>query len=305
MRHDRSLEGYAVPSTFSQPGILSPAPAVGRSLTFRFLTSGNPQSALRRLRADFKPEWGVVGLGEPVARRLGKSIAGLRTFPGLSGSNSSVPSTQQALWIFLRSDEQGALFDLTGQVAGLVEEGFALDNAIDTFKYAGGRDLSGYEDGTANPTGDAAIAAALVSSGDGLNASSFVAVQRWVHDLRCFRALSGDRRDAVIGRRLESNEEIDDAPASAHVKRTAQELYDPPAFVVRRSMPWANAVEQGLEFIAYGNSLDHFERQLRRMVGLDDGIPDALFTFSRPVTGGYYWCPPISAGRLDLGALGL
>ena len=58
--------------------------------------------------------------------------------------------------------------------------------------------------------------------------------------------------------------------------------------------------EQGLEVIAYVESLDRFERELRRMVGHDDGIVDALFTFSRPVTGGYYWCPPIAGGRLDL-----
>jgi ATP-dependent HslUV protease ATP-binding subunit HslU len=37
----------------------------------------------------------------------------------------------------------------------------------------------------------------------------------------------------------------------------------------------------------------------------EDGIADALFTFSRPVTGGYYWCPPVAAARLDLRCLGI
>ena len=109
----------------------------------------------------------------------------------------------------------------------------------------------------------------------------------------------------MMGRDLESNDELDDAPPSAHVKRTAQEDYDPPAFMWRRSMPWAGAGKEGFEFIAYGESLDRFERVMRRMAGLDDGIVDALFTFSRPVTGAYYWCPPVAAGRLDLRALGL
>jgi len=89
------------------------------------------------------------------------------------------------------------------------------------------------------------------------------------------------------------------------VKRTAQESYDPETFMVRRSMPWASAGEQGLEFVAFVESLDRFERQLVRMMGLDDGVTDALFTFSRPVTGGYYWCPPIAGARLDLSALGV
>jgi len=104
----------------------------------------------------------------------------------------------------------------------------------------------------------------------------------------------------MIGRRRDTNEEIADAPESAHVKRSAQESFDPEAFMVRRSMPWVNGSEQGLEFIAYGHALNAFEQILQRMVGLEDGIVDALFRFSTPITGGYYWCPPIASGRLDL-----
>ena len=75
--------------------------------------------------------------------------------------------------------------------------------------------------------------------------------------------------------------------------------------MVRRSMPWATVWGQWLEFIAYGRSLDAYERVMRRMTGLDDGTVDALFSFSRPVTGGYYWCPPVRSGKLDLRLLGL
>jgi porphyrinogen peroxidase len=88
------------------------------------------------------------------------------------------------------------------------------------------------------------------------------------------------------------------------VKRTAQESYDPPAFMVRRSMPWGGVTDHGLYFVAYGKSLDRFERVLRRMAGLDDGIVDALLSFTRAVSGGYYWCPPVDpTGALDLSAL--
>jgi putative iron-dependent peroxidase len=41
------------------------------------------------------------------------------------------------------------------------------------------------------------------------------------------------------------------------------------------------------------------------MLGLEDGTVDALFSFSRPVTGGYYWCPPVAGERVDLGYLKL
>jgi putative iron-dependent peroxidase len=41
------------------------------------------------------------------------------------------------------------------------------------------------------------------------------------------------------------------------------------------------------------------------MVGAEDGTADALFTFTRPVTGAYFWCPPVKNARLDLRAIGL
>lgn len=292
-------------SDYSQPGILAPLPVLGRSLTFRIAPDADPRSALKRLRDGFALDWGVIGVGEPVARALGQEVEGLRVFPGLAGPACSVPSTQQGLWCFLRGQDRGALFDLTEQIRSTLDEAFVLDDALDTFVYAGGRDLTGYEDGTENPRGDAAIDAAIVPTGNDLMGSSFVAVQRWEHDLGRFRSFPSDRRDVIIGRRTDTNAEIDDAPVSAHVKRSAQESYDPPAFMVRRSMPWATAHQQGLEFIVYVESLDRFERVLRRMVGLDDGIVDALLTFSRPLTGGYYWCPPISGNRLNLSRLGI
>ena len=70
-------------------------------------------------------------------------------------------------------------------------------------------------------------------------------------------------------------------------------------------MPWADEYAAGLYFVAFGESFDAFEAQLRRMTGAEDGIVDALFTFTRPVSGGYFWCPPIKDGRLDLAHLGL
>lgn len=289
----------------SQPGILAAVPPCGRSMVFRLAPEADPRPALAQLRAKFEPAWGVVGLGEPLVRALGAAVPGLRGFPSLSGPACSVPSTQASLWILLRGADRSALFDASERVMSLLHPSLVLDDALDTFLYDGGRDLTGYEDGTENPQDEAAVEAAIVAQGAGLAGSSFVAVQRWAHDLSHFRSHAPAERDAIIGRRREDNEELDDAPESAHVKRSAQESYEPAAFMLRRSMPWAAAHEQGLEFIAYGRSLDAFEQVMRRMAGLDDGIVDALFTFSRPLSGGYYWCPPLKAGRLDLSQIGL
>ena len=73
--------------------------------------------------------------------------------------------------------------------------------------------------------------------------------------------------------------------------------------MLRRSMPYGSTKEHGLVFVAYGASLDAYERVMRRMAGLDDGIRDAIFSYSRPVTGGYYFCPPVRHRRYDLAAL--
>jgi putative iron-dependent peroxidase len=136
-----------------------------------------------------------------------------------------------------------------------------------------------------------------------LAGSSFAAVQQWVHSLDRFEAMSADEQDLSIGRRKSDNEEIGDAPPSAHIKRTAQESFQPAAFVLRRSMPWADQTKEGLVFVAFGKSFDAFEVLLNRMMGSEDGVPDALFRFTRPISGGYFWCPPIDAGCLDLSAM--
>jgi putative iron-dependent peroxidase len=252
--------------------------------------------------------WGIESALAPVRARwegpeLAPAVAGLRHFPRDLGL---FPSTQGAVWAFLAHPDRGAAFDSGRGLARALGPGFAIVEEIDAFTYRKGRDLSDFEDGTENPKGDAAAAAALIRGrGAGLDGGSFVAVQRWVHDLDAMAAMPEGARDAVIGRKQGSNEEIADAPASAHVKRTAQESFDPPAFILRRSMPWGGVAEHGLYFVACGESLDRFERQLRRMAGREDGIVDALVSFSRAVTGGYYFCPPLREGRLDLEAVGL
>ena len=291
-----------VTADLAQPGILQPLPPLGRSLTFR-LAGPDPRAALLRLRDTFEADWGVVGLGLPLIQALDQHVAGLRAFPALDGVGCSAPSTQQALWILLRGDDRSTLFERSAQLVALLGDALVLDNSQDTFRYRDNRDLTGYEDGTENPHDEAAVEAALVAQGAGRQGSSFVAVQRWIHDLKRFHGFPAVQRDATIGRRIEDNEEIEDAPESAHVKRSAQESFTPEAYMVRHSMPWDNGLQQGTEFIAFGESSDRFENVLRRMLGHEDDIVDALFSFSQPVTGGYYWCPPLLGQRLDLQAL--
>jgi len=281
-----------------QPLVLAPVQAHGRFLVFDARPDADVRSALARLR-DVDARGAVVGFGAPLVARLGATVAGLRAFPSVSG-RVAFPVTQGDAWAFVGGDDVGDVLDRARALRATLGDRFALREDVATFRYRGGRDLTGYVDGTENPKDDKAVAAAICADG-----STFVAVQRWVHDLDAFARFAPDDRDRAIGRRHRDDVELADAPPSAHVKRTAQESFDPTAFVVRRSMPWGGVAEHGLYFVAYGATLDAFERQLVRMAGLDDGVVDALATFTRAVTGGYYWCPPLRDGALDLRALGL
>ncbi len=289
----------------AQPGVLPTVPSHARFLTFRRrLAAADPRPDLERLAALAVDETRVVGIGASLVGELGADIKGLRTFPAMEGEGLSVPSTPSALWCWLRGEERGELVHASRRLRRTLADAFEIDTVIDAFRYLDGHDLTGYEDGTENPTGEDAVAAAVVSGGgEGPDGSSFAAVQQWVHDLDRFESFGPVEQDEVIGRRRSDNEELEDAPEAAHVKRTEQEAFDPPAYLLRRSMAWADAAGEGLVFVSFGSSLEPFETLMRRMTGADDGIADHLFRFTRPVTGSYFWCPPVRGGRLDLGAL--
>ena len=292
--------------SLSQPGVLAEIPSHARYLTFRRCASTpGPRDALERL-ADPHPGLSLVfGLGSSLVRELGAEVPGLRDFPAPSGPGFSVPSTPAALWVWLRSEERGELVHATRRVEKALAGTFALERVLDAFRYRTGLDLTGYEDGTENPKGDAAVETAIVSGGGpGLDGSSFAAVQQWVHDFDRFESFSSRTQDHIIGRRRSDNVELKDGPDAAHVQRTEQEAPEPPVFLLRRSMPWADAQQAGLVFVAFGSSLDAFAYHLARMTGATDRIADHLFRFTRPVTGATFWCPPIRDGRADLSLLG-
>jgi porphyrinogen peroxidase len=283
-----------------QAPILRPVSPVGTVLVFDLDPGQDPKKGLAQIRKEPAAGDMIVGIGTPLALMLGAKIDGLRGFPALSGKGVAFPSTQGALLLSIYGDERGAVLDRAIEIQRKLGGGWRLMEEADTFRYKGGRDLTGYEDGTENPKDDAMLEAAIRPDG-----SSFVAVQRYVHDLERFNANDSPARDAIIGRRFDDNEEIPDAVATAHVKRSAQESFEPPAFMVRRSMPWGTLKEHGLVFVAFVENLDRFERVLHRMAGLEDGQVDALMGFTRALSGGYYWCPGMKDDGLDLSPLRL
>ncbi len=284
-----------------QPAIFLDIPVRSRYLTFAIKHPSELKNVLSGLAHMVDGTSVVMGLGIKVATTMQKEVPGLHLFPDLSNAKVPMSATPGDLWFWLRGEDLGELLHRGRAIEVIAKPAFELINVVDGFKYGEGMDLTGYEDGTENPCGELAEQAALMSGESSkMDGSSFVAVQQWMHDLNHFENLSTDQQDNIIGRKKSTNEEILDAPISAHVKRVEQDDFEPPAYVIRRSSPWIENQQSGLMFVSFGHSFDAFEKQLRRMAGEDDGMTDALFTFSKPLTGNYYWCPPIGKEGLDL-----
>lgn len=289
------------------PAILSPITSAGRYLTFAVSDAAKVADTLRTLAAQVDGEAMVIGIGPSLALALGREIKGLAGYPPTSFAGVDAPATPAALWCWLRGEDMGEILLRARAVQVALRPAFTLETSVDAFRYdAADRDLSGYEDGTENPEGEDAITAATVAGqGAGLDGSSFVVVQQWLHDFDRLAAIPPDQMDDVMGRHRADNSEMEDAPETSHVGRTDQESFDPPAHILRRSMPWSDGQRAGLMFVGFGRDFRAFMVQWQRMTGAEDGLTDAMFRFTRPISGAFFWVPPMRGGQADLSALGL
>jgi putative iron-dependent peroxidase len=165
------------------------------------------------------------------------------------------------------------------------------------FRYFDDRDLIGFVDGTENPTGQAAIDAALVGGEDVVFAGgSYVLVQKYVHDLAGWNALSTETQERIIGRTKLSDIELDDAvkPASAHNALTTIVEDGKEIKIIRDNMPFGRAAEKefGTYFIGYARSPRTIEQMLENMfIGRPPGNYDRLLDFSLARTGNLFFVP--------------
>ncbi len=114
--------------------------------------------------------------------------------------------------------------DLCFELASLVLE--RLDGSVTIvdethgFKYFDERDLLGFVDGTENPGAAAAAAAVTVGGSDpSFAGSSYVVVQKYLHDLTDWNAFPVEAQELVIGRTKLANVELADdvKPSNSHV----------------------------------------------------------------------------------------
>jgi len=207
------------------------------------------------------------------------------------------------LAIWLKNEDKGKLFHQATRLKNLLATSFELNNTISAYAYREKFDLSDFEDGIENPHGEEILPVAIVADGE-LAGSSFWVLQQWQHDFNWLSSNNQASKEACIGRSMDDSHQLDNLPDSAHVKKTAKENFTPEADLLRKSMPWSDDnLNGGLMFSCFSVSFRSFNLQMASMLGIDDGIRDGVFNFSKILNTNYLWCPPVVDGYIDLSLL--
>lgn len=223
----------------------------------------------------------------------GAKPAELVPFAPLADGDRVAPATSADLFLHIHSPRHDANLILARAFAASLEGGATLVEEVMGYKHLGGRDLTGFVDGTENPSGDERAEVGLVADGP-FAGGSFVSLQRFVHNLPRWDALPVPEQEKAVGRTKEDDEELDDEskPPSAHIARVVIEEDGEELEILRQSMPYGGIAENGLYFVAYCASPAPFRKMLERMVLKDaDGNYDRLLDFTRPVTGAAFFTP--------------
>lgn len=225
----------------------------------------------------------------------------LAPFEPVADGPRQAPATPADLFLHIHSARPDANFALARHVMRQLGGSVRVVEEITGFRHLGGRDLTGFVDGTENPKGDERAEVALVGDEDpDVAGGSYVSIQRYVHNLTGWDALPVSEQEAAVGRTKDEDEELPDTekPPSAHIARVVIEEDGKELEVVRHSMPYGTTSECGLFFIAYGRSPQPFRRMLERMVRSDAaGHHDRLLDFTRPVTGASFFTPSLDLLR--------
>jgi putative iron-dependent peroxidase len=246
----------------------------------------------------------VMGIGSEAWDRLfdGPRPRALHPFVEINGVHHA-PSTPGDLLFHVRATRMDLCFETTRQILVQLGDAVATADEVHGFKYFDDRDLIGFVDGTENPVDADAAEAVLVGDEDpDFAGSSYVIVQKYLHDLTAWNKVPVEQQEAMVGRHKLSDIEIPDADKApyAHNKLTTLTEDGKELKIVRDNMPFGNAGqgEFGTYFIGYARSPARTEKMLHNMfVGNPPGTYDRLLDFSKAVTGSLYFVP--SATFLD------
>jgi len=241
----------------------------------------------------------VLGIGSDAWDQLfgAPRPAELHPFREIRAGARHAVSTPGDLLFHIRAKRMDLCFEMATQIIARIDEAVSPADEVHGFKYFDDRDLLGFVDGTENPRGDEVAEAALIGDEDANFAGgSYVIVQKYLHDLAAWNALSTEAQERIIGRTKLSDIELDDLvkPTSAHNALNTIMENGTQIQILRDNMPFgrAGSGEFGTYFIGYSRSPRTIEQMLENMfIGRPPGNYDRLLDFSRAVTGNLFFVP--------------
>jgi porphyrinogen peroxidase len=241
----------------------------------------------------------VAGFGSDAWDKLFGSPrpAELHPFREIRSGGRHAVSTPGDILFHVRARRMDICFELVTQIMQSIGDAVSTVDEVQGFRYFEDRDVIGFVDGTENPRGNVALEAALVGDEDvAFAGGSYVIVQKYLHDMKAWNALSTEAQENIIGRKKLSDIELDDAlkPISAHNALTVIEENGKEVKILRDNMPFGRPGydEFGTYFIGYSRTPRITETMLENMfVGRPRGNYDRLLDFSRAVTGNLFFAP--------------
>jgi porphyrinogen peroxidase len=241
----------------------------------------------------------VMGIGSDAWDRLfgQPRPAELHPFREVEAGSRHAVATPGDLMFHVRAKRMDLCFELASQIMAKLGGAVSPVDEVHGFRYFDDRDLIGFVDGTENPTGQAAIDAAYVGAEDAVfDGGTYVIVQKYLHDMAGWNALSTEAQERIIGRTKLSDIELDDAvkPAYAHNALAKVVVDGKEIKIIRDNMPFGRVAEQefGTYFIGYARSPRTIEQMLENMfVGQPAGNYDRLLDFSVAKTGTLFFVP--------------
>ncbi|KAK8136604.1 hypothetical protein PG984_004544 [Apiospora sp. TS-2023a] len=261
--------------------------------------------------------WDHLFSSYPLALSKTNKPEELHPFRPIHGNTHAAPATRGDLLFHIRAERRDLCFEFERQLLDSLGKGDdrvveVVDETVG-FRYFDARDLLGFVDGTANPVGAALPESVLVMESDILPpesiaasaavGGSYVVVQKYVHDMSRWNALSTEQQEAVIGRTKLTNEELDDVTAAAQPKAhktlatIVDEQTDEEHDILRDNMPFGSpgAGQFGTYFIGYSRRLWVVEKMLERMfIGVPPGMHDRILDYSTALTGTTFFAPSSS-----------
>jgi porphyrinogen peroxidase len=241
----------------------------------------------------------VMGIGsEAWDRLLGQPRpAELHPFRDIKAGPRHAVATPGDLMFHVRAKRMDLCFELVTQIMSRLDGAVSPVDEVHGFRYFDDRDLIGFVDGTENPTGQAAIDAAYVGPEDAVfSGGTYVIVQKYLHDMAGWNALSTEVQERIIGRAKLSDIELDDAvkPTYAHNALAKVVVDGKEIKIIRDNMPFGRVAEKefGTYFIGYARSPRTIEQMLDNMfIGQPPGNYDRLLDFSTAKTGNLFFVP--------------